>query len=80
MRVSLLGLLPLISAIRLHHIPTPQDTFAAANALLHSAQDSAATTLGYANDITLAMVPGDEHVVLTSAHHPVRQSPPTSIV
>lgn len=79
MRLSLIalgGLLPLISAL---HFPSPQDALSAADSFLHPGQSGqvragqpAGVTLGYANDITLAQVPGDEHVVLTSSRHPVR--------
>ena len=77
MRLSLIalgGLLPLVAAL---HFPSPQDALSAADSFLHPGQPAqgkqpAAVTLGHANDITLAQLPGDEHVVLTSAHHPVR--------
>lgn len=72
---SLVSLLPLVSAFKLPNI-TPQGALSAVDGLLHPAQshDTAATTLTYANDVTLASIPGEEHVVLTSAHHPVRMS------
>jgi len=63
-------LLPLISALQLPHLPTAQDALSAANALLQPIKQ-ASHTLGYASDVTLASIPGDEHMVFTSAKHPV---------
>lgn len=63
---ALLALVPLISALQLPHIPTPQSAIQAADAYLHSTAD-----LSYANDMKLASMPGDEHLVFTSARHPV---------
>ena len=72
MRFSLLALLPAIAALQLPHIPTPQDALHAADAFLSSNVHTAAASLGVANDMNLAMIPQDEHVVITSARHPVR--------
>lgn len=69
---ALISLLPLVSAFKFPRV-TPQSALSTVDGLLHPghSHDSAATTLTYANDITLSNIPGDEHVVLTSAHHPV---------
>jgi len=71
--------MPLVSALSFPHL-TPQEALSAADSMLRpghpgQAHESAATTLGYASDITLASIPGDEHVVLTSARHPVSLPP-----
>ena len=75
--IGLMALVPLISALSFPHL-SPQEALSAADAFLNPSQshahETAATTLGYANDITLASVPNDEHVVLTSARHPVSRS------
>ncbi len=67
MRFSLFALLPLISALQLPHLPTPQSALRAADAILHSASD-----LSPASDLNLASIPVDDHVLITSARHPVR--------
>jgi len=67
MRISLLALLPLISALQLPHLPNAQSAIQAADAFLHTSSD-----LSPGNDLTLASIPVDDHVVLTSARHPVR--------
>lgn len=73
-RLSVL-LAPLaVAALQLPHIPTPQEALATADSFLHAAHGAgqpASHVLSYANDVTLASVPGDEHLVLTSASHPV---------
>ena len=70
MRFTLLSLLPLISALQLPHIPTPQSVLQAADSILHGS-----SALSPANDMTLASIPADEHVLITNAHHPVRHRP-----
>ncbi|KAL7418832.1 hypothetical protein Q5752_006516 [Cryptotrichosporon argae] len=63
---ALLPLLPLIAAFRL---PSPQNALAAAADLLDTGA-AAHSFLSPASDFTLASIPGDEHVVVTSASHP----------
>ncbi|RSH85597.1 hypothetical protein EHS25_003736 [Saitozyma podzolica] len=80
MRSILLALLPFISALQLPHLPTPQDAFQAADDLIRghghaslptfNGAGAGATKMSLANDMTLAMIPGDEHVLITSARHP----------
>lgn len=69
---ALIPLVPLISAFSLPHF-TPQDALSAADSFVHGDRvNVGSTTLGHANDITLASIPGDEHISLTHAKHPVR--------
>ncbi|WWC66700.1 uncharacterized protein I206_100604 [Kwoniella pini CBS 10737] len=66
--LSLLALLPLISAIQLPHIPSPQDALNVADSFIHS-QQHPSTTLNYASDIKLDSV-GEEFTVLTHKKFP----------
>jgi hypothetical protein len=75
---SLFALLPLAAALHFPHLgsPSPNDAISAAEALLHSGPGGAGyaspeTVLSYANDMTLSMIEGDEHMVITSQSHPV---------
>ena len=63
----------LSTALQLPHIPSAQDALNTAEALLQAHRPSAAadTVLSPASDFTLASIPGDEHVTITSAHYPV---------
>lgn len=64
---ALIALLPLTAALQFPHIPSPQEAIDVAGSILHPA-----TTLTHANDMVLASVPTDDHMVITSALHPVR--------
>ena len=63
----------LSTALQLPHIPSAQDALNTAEALLQAHRPSAAAdmVLSPASDFTLASIPGDEHVTITSAHYPV---------
>ncbi|WWC99367.1 hypothetical protein V866_006268 [Kwoniella sp. B9012] len=64
--IALWGLLPLISAIQLPHIPTPQEALNLADTFV---QQHPSTSLGYDNDIRLESL-GDEFTVLTHKRFP----------
>ncbi|WWD22404.1 hypothetical protein CI109_106895 [Kwoniella shandongensis] len=77
MRSSLLALVPLLAllaqAIQLPHFPSSaEDALNVADSFVHSQIPSgnARTSLGYANDIKLQSVAGDEYTVLTSKKFP----------
>jgi len=67
MWTALLLLLPLATALHFHHLPTPQEALDVAGSILHPG-----VTLTHGNDMRLSSVPTDDHLVVTSAMHPVR--------
>jgi hypothetical protein len=72
--IQCLALLPLLNALQLPHLPSAQEAISAAEQLLSGngiSTGHASTVLGYANDMTLASIQGDEHVTITSHRHPV---------
>lgn len=64
---TILPLLPLAAALQLPHFPSPQEALDVAGSLLHPG-----VTLTHGSDMTLSSVPTDDHLVVTSAMHPVR--------
>jgi hypothetical protein len=66
MFAALLPLLPLATALKFPHIPTPQEALDVAGSILHPG-----VTLTHGNDMRLSSVPTDDHLVVTSAMHPV---------
>jgi hypothetical protein len=66
MWAALLPLLPLATALNFPHIPTPQEALDVAGSILHPG-----VTLTHGNDMRLSSVPTDDHLVVTSAMHPV---------
>jgi hypothetical protein len=67
MWTALLPLLPLVTALSFPHLPTPQEALDVAGSILHPG-----VTLTHGNDMRLSSVPTDDHLVVTSAMHPVR--------
>jgi hypothetical protein len=67
MWTALLPLLPLASALHFPHLPTPQEALDVAGSILHPG-----VTLTHGNDMRLSSVRTDDHLVVTSAMHPVR--------
>jgi hypothetical protein len=67
MWAALLPLLPLVTALHFPHLPTPQEALDVAGSILHPG-----VTLTHGNDMRLSSVPTDDHLVVTSAMHPVR--------
>ena len=72
LRSCLWGLLPIAAAVQLPLFPSPGDAFSAADSYLHQ---HASTVLSPGNDISLASVPNDEHLIFTSVRHPVSRPP-----
>jgi cathepsin A (carboxypeptidase C) len=70
MWAALLPLLPLATALHFPHLPTPQDALDVAGSILHPG-----VILTHGNDMRLSSVPTDDHLVVTSAMHPVRTLP-----
>lgn len=69
---ALFAVLPLVSALSFPHVPSPGDALTFADSLLHNGNGSPSAKLSGASDNTLQSVTSTEdHVVLTSAHHPV---------
>ena len=66
MWTALLPLLPLATALHFPHLPTPQEALDVAGSILHPG-----VTLTHGNDMRLSSVPTDDHLVVTSAMHPV---------
>ena len=67
MWTALLPLLPLAAALKFPHLHTPQEALDVAGSILHPG-----VTLTHGNDMRLSSVPTDDHLVVTSAMHPVR--------
>jgi hypothetical protein len=66
MWAALLPLLPLAAALQFPHMPSAQDALDVAGSILHPG-----VTLTHGSDMMLSSVPTDEHLVVTSAMHPV---------
>lgn len=62
----LLPLLPLAAALKFPHMPSAQEALDVAGSILHPG-----VTLTPGSDMTLSSVPTDDHMVVTSAMHPV---------
>lgn len=67
---ALITLLPLTAALQFPHIPSAQEALDAAGSILHPS-----ATLSHASDMVLSSVPTDDHLVITSALHPVSLPP-----
>lgn len=63
---TFLALLPLSAALNFPHVPSAQEALDVAGSILHPA-----TTLTHASDMVLSSIPTDDHLVITSALHPV---------
>lgn len=69
MWLALIALLPLTAALQFPHIPSAQEALDAAGSILHPS-----AVLSHASDMVLSSVPTGDHLVITSALHPVSEA------